>query len=168
MYCDPDNDNNPLATHWTIAMPSPSSKLAPYFSGRADKFENFVEEFEDLAHACKLTESQKSKHSFDISTPSPASLVGYAMDIVWAIGPHFGKILCTALVPLYHDIDPRCGSYALVKDSSRTRMTCEADIIQYCRTFMCYSLPLVHSRHTATSQKEAATAFWYRFHPIDR
>jgi hypothetical protein len=40
------------------AMPSPRSKIAPYFSGRLGTFEDFLEEFETLAYDYKLTEPQ--------------------------------------------------------------------------------------------------------------
>ena len=53
----------------------------------------------------------------------------------------------------------------LVEDRSRSRMTCEADVLQYYRDFVCYSLPLVHSHHLTEESRDSA--FWYGFHPVD-
>ena len=55
---------------------------------------------------------------------------------------------------------------SLVQDSSRTRMTCEADVLQYYRTFMCYSLSPVHSHHLTEEGQDSV--FWHGLHPVDR
>ena len=54
---------------------------------------------------------------------------------------------------------------SLVEDRSRSQMTCEADVLQYCRDFVSYGLPLVHSHHLTEEGRDAS--FWHGFHPVD-
>ena len=141
MYYNPDNDNDPYAPHTgPTAMPSPRSKFAPYFSGRADDFEDFLQEFEDLARACELTEPQQVdalvRYLDRSSREFCSTRNGYHMrdwfsfrqDLIHSFG---------TTVPR-HQIK-RKKPYRLVEDSSRSRMTCKADVLQYYRDFMCYS-----------------------------
>jgi hypothetical protein len=58
MYHDDEEDL--YTPHIRLAaMPSPRSKYAPYFSGRADELEDFLEEFEGRAFNRKLTDPQR-------------------------------------------------------------------------------------------------------------
>ncbi|KAH9161499.1 hypothetical protein EDB89DRAFT_2157606 [Lactarius sanguifluus] len=51
MYYDDDDDDDPYALHIGPAvMPSPHLKFAPYYSGHADSFEDFLEEYEGLVY----------------------------------------------------------------------------------------------------------------------
>ena len=169
-YDTDDNYYHPFAPRTgPAAMPSPRSRRAPYFSGRADiaTFEDFLEEFEDLAHACELTEPQQVDALVRYLDPTSREFCrtrnGYRMgdwvsfrkDLIHAFG--------TVVPP--HRVKMR-KLRALVEDSSRSRMTCEDDVLQYYRDFMCYSLPLVHSHHLTAEDRDAA--FWSGFHPIER
>ncbi|KAH9023624.1 hypothetical protein EDB85DRAFT_2151048 [Lactarius pseudohatsudake] len=53
-----------------------------------------------------------------------------------------------------------------VQDSSRTRMYCEDNVLQYYRQFIRFGLPLVHAGHLSEEERDAA--FLYGFHPLDR
>ena len=57
---DRDNDSDSLAPcPGPAAIPSPRSRFAPYLSRRVDVFEDFLEDFEDHANACKLSDPQR-------------------------------------------------------------------------------------------------------------
>ncbi len=59
MYYDYDDDDDPYAPRTRLAaMPLPCSKLAPYYSGCDNSFEDFLEEFEGQAYDCALTDLQ--------------------------------------------------------------------------------------------------------------
>ena len=54
----------------------------------------------------------------------------------------------------------------LFEDSSRTRMDCQDDVLQYYKHFQYYSIPLVHTGHMM--EEECDATFWYAFHPVSR
>ncbi|KAH9010335.1 hypothetical protein EDB85DRAFT_2161436 [Lactarius pseudohatsudake] len=166
MYYDDDDD--PYAPRiGPAAMPSPRSKFAPYYSGCADSFEDFVEEFEALAYDCALTDPQRVDMIIRYVDPSIRefwkSLNGYRSRD-W---PLFRQSLVTIFgnpIPRHQIMRQKLHSH--VQDSSRRRMDCEDDVSQYYRQFLCYSAPLVHTGHLSEEERDAA--FWYGFHPEDR
>ncbi|KAH9178278.1 hypothetical protein EDB89DRAFT_2064059 [Lactarius sanguifluus] len=167
MYYD-DEDDDPYAPRiGPAAMPSPRSKFAPYYSGHADTFEDFLEEYEGLAYDCALTDLQRVDVIIRYVNPSLRdfwrSLSGHHS--------HDWPQLRQSLINIFGNPTPRhqimrqkLRSY--VQDSSRSRMNCEDDVLQYYRQFLCYSAPLVHAGHLSEEERDAA--FWYGFHPLDR
>jgi hypothetical protein len=165
---DPHNDYDPfMPCTGPAAMPSPRSKFAPYFSGRADMFADFLEEFEDLAYACQLTEPQQVDAVVRYLDPSSREFCrtrnGYRTRDWFSFREDLIHSFGTA-VPQYRVEMRKLRS--LIQDSSRTRMTCEADVLQYYKTFVCYSLPLVYAHRLTEEDRDAA--FWHGFHPLDR
>ncbi|KAH9031601.1 hypothetical protein EDB83DRAFT_2678375 [Lactarius deliciosus] len=167
-YYDDDEDDDPYTPRiGPAAMPSPRSKYAPYYSGHANTFEDFLEEFEGRAYDCALTDPQRVDVIIRYVAPSLRdfwrSLNGYCSRD-W---PLFRQSLITVFgstTPRPQVMRQRLLSY--VQDSSRTRMGREDDVLQYYRQFLCYSLPLVHAGHLTEDDRNAA--FWYGFHPEDR
>ncbi|KAH9052810.1 hypothetical protein EDB87DRAFT_1825954 [Lactarius vividus] len=147
-------------------MPSPHSRFVPYYSGRANTFEDFLEEFESLAYDCALTDPQRVEVIIRYVNPSLRdfwrSLTGYHScdwpQLRQSLINFFGSI-----IPRPQVMRQRLLGY--VQDSSRTRMNSEDDVSQYYRQFLCLGKPLVHSGHL--SEEERNAAFWYRFHPED-
>ncbi|KAH9029397.1 hypothetical protein EDB85DRAFT_1528554, partial [Lactarius pseudohatsudake] len=167
MYYD-DEDDNPYAPHiGPAAMPSPRSKFAPYYTGHANTFEDFLDEFEGRAYDCALTDPQRVDVLIRYVAPSLRdfwkSLNGYRSRD-W---PLFQQSLVTIFgnpIPRHQIMKQKLHSH--VQDSSRRRMDCEDDVSQYYRQFLCYSAPLVHTGHLSEEERDAA--FWYGFHPEDR
>ncbi|KAH9011150.1 hypothetical protein EDB85DRAFT_1146371 [Lactarius pseudohatsudake] len=165
---DDDDDDDPYAPRiGPAAMPSPRSKFAPYYSGHADSFEDFLEEFEALAYDCALTDPQRVDVIIRYVDPSIRefwkSLNGYRSRD-W---PLFRQSLIDVFgnpTPRHQIMRQKLHSH--VQDSSRRRMDCEDDVLQYYRQFLCYSAPLVHAGHLSEEERDAA--FWYGFHPEDR
>ncbi|KAH9009742.1 hypothetical protein EDB84DRAFT_1571028 [Lactarius hengduanensis] len=168
MYYDDDDDDDPYVPRiGPAAMPSPRSKFAPYYSGHADSFEDFLEEFEALAYDCALTDPQRVDVIIRYVDPSMRefwkSLNGYRSRD-W---PLFRQSLVNIFgnpIPRHQIMRQKLHSH--VQDSSRRRMDCEDDVSQYYRQFLCYSAPLVHTGHLSEEERDAA--FWYGFHPEDR
>ncbi|KAH9158549.1 hypothetical protein EDB89DRAFT_2085856 [Lactarius sanguifluus] len=167
-YYDDDEDDNPYAPRiGPAAMPSPRSKFAPYYSGHANTFEDFLEEFEGLASDCELTDPQRVDVLIRYVAPSLRdfwrSLSGYhSRD--W---PLFRQSLVNIFgntTPRHQILRQKLHSY--IQDSSRRRMFCEDDVLRYYRQFICFGLPLVHAGHLSGEERDAA--FWYGFHPDDR
>ncbi|KAH9032125.1 hypothetical protein EDB85DRAFT_2289843 [Lactarius pseudohatsudake] len=167
-YDDDDDDDDPYAPRiGPAAMPSPRSKFAPYYSGCTDSFEDFLEEYEGLAYDCALTDPQRVDVIIRYVAPSLRdfwrSLSGYH-SCDW-------PQLRQSLVNIFGNPTPRHQImrqklHSHVQDSSRRRMDCEDDVLQYYRQFLCYSAPLVHTGHLSEEERDAA--FWYGFHPEDR
>jgi hypothetical protein len=164
-YSDKDNPYAPRTG--PAAMPSPRSKHAPYFSGRRDTFEEFLAEFEDLAHDCRLTNPERVDTIIHYVNPSTRELCKtlhgyYSRD--WTSFRHSLLDAFGRFIPR-HEID-RQKLHDFIKDSSRTRMACEEDVLQYHKAFIHYTVPLIHSRHLTESERDVE--FWYGFHPRDR
>ncbi|KAH9171771.1 hypothetical protein EDB89DRAFT_2229824 [Lactarius sanguifluus] len=167
MYYD-DEDDDPYAPRiGPAAMPSPRSKFAPYYSGHADTFEDFLEEYEGLAYDCALTDLQRVDVIIRYVNPSLRdfwrSLSGHHS--------HDWPQLRQSLINIFGNPTPRHQImkqklHSHVQDSSRKRMDCEDDVLQYYRQFLCYSAPLVHAGNLSKEERDAA--FWYGFHPLDR
>ncbi|KAH9167314.1 hypothetical protein EDB89DRAFT_2125817 [Lactarius sanguifluus] len=167
-YYDDDEDDNPYAPRiGPAAMPSPRSKFAPYYSGHANTFEDFLEEFEGLASDCELMDPQRVDVLICYIAPSLhdfwRSLSGYH-SCDW---PLFRQSLVNIFgntTPRHQILRQKLHSY--IQDSSRRRMFCEDDVLRYYRQFICFGLPLVHAGHLSGEERDAA--FWYGFHPDDR
>ncbi|KAH9010326.1 hypothetical protein EDB85DRAFT_2161497 [Lactarius pseudohatsudake] len=167
MYYDDDDDDPYAPRTGPAAMPSPRSKFAPYYSGCTDSFEDFLEEYEGLAHDCALTDPQRVDVLIRYVAPSLRdfwrSLNGYRS--------HDWPLFRQSLIDVFGNPTPRHQImrqklHSHVQDSSRRRMDCEDDVLQYYRQFLCYSAPLVHAGHLSEEERDAA--FWYGFHPEDR
>ncbi|KAH9170961.1 hypothetical protein EDB89DRAFT_1224214 [Lactarius sanguifluus] len=162
-----DEDDDPYAPRiGPAAMPSPRSRFAPYYSGRANTFEDYLEEFEGRAYDCALTDPQRVDVIIRYVAPSLRdfwrSLNGYRS--------HDWPLFRQSLINVFGSTTPRPQVMRqrllnYVQDSSRTRMDCEDDVLQYYRQFLCYSAPLVHAGHLTEEDRNAA--FWYGFHPED-
>ncbi|KAH9030020.1 hypothetical protein EDB85DRAFT_1477594 [Lactarius pseudohatsudake] len=167
MYYDDDDDDPYAPRTGPAAMPSPRSKFAPYYSGCTDSFEDFLEEYEGLAHDCALTDPQRVDVLIRYVAPSLRdfwrSLNGYRS--------HDWPLFRQSLIDVFGHPTPRHQVmrqklHSHVQDSSRRRMDCEDDVLQYYRQFLCYSAPLVHAGHLSEEERDAA--FRYGFHPEDR
>ncbi|KAH9169769.1 hypothetical protein EDB89DRAFT_1389991 [Lactarius sanguifluus] len=166
-YDDEDDDDDPYAPRiGPAAMPSPRSKFAPYYSGHANTFEDFLEEYEGLAYDCALTDPQRVDVLIRYVAPSLRdfwrSLSGYhSRD--WPLFRQSLVNIFGSTTPRPQVMRQRLLNY--VQDSSRCRMLCEDDVLRYYRQFLCYSAPLVHAGHLSEEERDAA--FWYGFHPDD-
>ena len=166
MYYDDDDD--PYAPHTgPAAMPSPCSKYAPYYSGSIDSLEDFLEEFEGQVYDCALTDLQRVDVVIRYVDPSMRdfwrSLNGFRSRD-WPLFRQSLVNVFSSTTPRPQDMRQKLCSY--VQDSSKTRMDCVDDVLQYYRQFVCYSVPLVHAGHL--SEEERDSAFWYGFYPEDR
>ncbi|KAI9439109.1 hypothetical protein H4582DRAFT_2056950 [Lactarius indigo] len=166
MYHDDDDDSH--APHiGPAAMPSPRSKLAPYFLGYADTFEDFLEEFEGLAYDCELTDPQRVDTLVLYVDPSLHELCRNLDGSRSHNWPQFRQSLINvfgSITPRHQIMRRKLRSY--IQGSSRTRMYCEGDVLQYYWDFLCYGGPLVHTGHMSEEERDAA--FWCGFHPEDR
>ena len=107
------------------AMPLPRSKIVPYFAGRFGTFEDFLEEFEDHAHACKLTDSQQVDapiRYMDLCTHEFCkTLDGFRACREWTLFRHsLVKVAFHGIIPP-HQIKRKKLDH-LVEDRSRSRM----------------------------------------------
>ncbi|KAH9039887.1 hypothetical protein EDB85DRAFT_2141003 [Lactarius pseudohatsudake] len=168
MYYDDDEDDDPYAPRTgPAAMPSPRSKYAPYYSGYANTFEDFLEDFEGRAYDCALTDPQRVDTLVRYVDPTLRELCrtfdGFRSPN-WSL---FRQSLVNVFgnpTPRHQIMRQKLRSY--VQDSSRTRMYCEDDVLQYYRQFIRFGLPLVHAGHLSEEERDAA--FLYGFHPLDR
>ncbi|KAH9010537.1 hypothetical protein EDB84DRAFT_1570395 [Lactarius hengduanensis] len=148
MYYD-DEDDDPYAPRiGPAAMPSPRSRLAPYFSGCADSLEDFLEEYEGLAYDRALTDPQRVDVIIRYVAPSLRdfwrSLNGYRSHD-WPLFRHSLIDIFGNPTPRHQIMKQKLRSY--VQDSSRRRMD-------------------FHAGHLSEEERDAA--FWYGFHPEDR
>jgi hypothetical protein len=164
-YSDKDNQYAPRTG--PAAMPSPRSKHAPYFSGRRDTFEEFLAEFEDLTYDCRLTNPERVDtiiHYVDPSTRELCKTLHGYYSCDWTSFRHSLLNTFGRFIPR-HEIDKQ-KMHNFIKHSSRTRMACEEDVLQYCKAFIYYSDPLMFSLHLTEHKRNVE--FWYGFHPRDR
>ena len=149
------------------AMPSPHPRSAPYFSGRAETFDDFLEEFEAQANNCELTGPQRVDalvHYVDSPFLSMCkSLNGYRSCDWHSFRQSLIHTFGSTLPPHRAKIQKLRN---FVEDSSRTRMGREDEVLQYYSSFQHYSDPLVYSGHL--TRKDRDIEFWYGFHPHDR
>ena len=122
--------------------------------------------FEYHVYACKLTDPQRVEVIIRYIDPSTRkfckTLSGFHSCDWTPFQQSLVKAFRSSIPP--HQIRRKKLDH-LVEDRSRSRMTCEADVLQYYRNFVCYSLPLVHSHHLTEESRNSA--FWYGFHPVD-
>jgi hypothetical protein len=148
-------------------MPSPRSKITPYFSGCRGSFEDFLEEFEARAYDCRLTDPQRVDSLVcyvDLSFCEMCkSLNGYR-SCNWSLFRHSLINTFGTITPHHQTMKQKLCNF--VEDSSRKRMDRKDDILQYYQTFQHYSDPLVHSGYL--TEKDRNIEFWYGFHPHDR
>jgi hypothetical protein len=149
-------------------MPSPCSHHAPYFSGRvSDPIEDFLSEYEELAHSCGLTVRQKVETVTRYTTLDLRdfwkSLDGYlALD--W-------RDLKGELLRLYDDTsalrrhsEQKLRGFA--RKSAESRMKDEEDVVHYYRQFIALSKPLLDSQRLTAGARDKI--FWRGFHKKDR
>ncbi|KAH9013534.1 hypothetical protein EDB85DRAFT_2296239 [Lactarius pseudohatsudake] len=167
MYYDDEDDDPYTPRIGPAAMPSPHSEYAPYYSGRNNMFEDFLEEFEGLAYDCALTDPQRVDAIIRYFDPSIRELCRPFNGFRSRNWP----LLRQSLINIFGSITPhpqvmRQRLLNYVQDSSRARMNCTDDVSQYYRQFLCLGEPLVHSGHL--SKEERDIAFLCGFHPEDR
>jgi hypothetical protein len=165
-YSDRDNPYAPCTG--LAAMPSPRSKSAPYFLGHRDEFEDFLAEFEDLAYKYRLTDPQQVDTLICYINSSFREYCRTLSSYHSCDWTRFRHSLINAFSPiiLHHEIDRLWQKMRdFIKDSSRNRMDCEEDVLQYHKAFTYYSDPLVHARHLTESERDVK--FWYGFHRRD-
>ncbi|KAH9008134.1 hypothetical protein EDB84DRAFT_139588, partial [Lactarius hengduanensis] len=167
MYYDDEDDDPYTPRIGPAAMPSPRSEYAPYYSGRNNMFEDFLEEFEGLAYDCALTDPQRVDAIIRYFDPSIRELCRSFNGFRSRNWP----LLRQSLINIFGSITPRPQVMRqrllnYVQDSSRARMNCADDVPRYYRQFLCLGEPLVHSGHL--SKEERDVAFLCGFHPEDR
>ena len=158
-----------FATVPTI-MPPPRSYDAPYFSGRvSDPIEDFLDEYEELANSCGLTERQKVETVTRYISPSLRDF-WKSLDSYQA---HNWTDLRLTLEEIYDGPSAptrSCHSEQKLRDfarqSSKFCMNGEEDVLQYYRHFLTLGKPLCNSKHLSTN--ECNKLFWLGFHPHDR
>ncbi|KAH8977366.1 hypothetical protein EDB86DRAFT_1205448 [Lactarius hatsudake] len=147
------------------AMPSPSSKCAPYYSGRRDTFEEFLAHFEALADDHVLSDAQRVKAIVCYMAPSVREILRSVDGFCSRDWSHFRQFLVDVFgIP--HHLVARQKLLDFVQNSSRKRMFCEDDVLQYYRQFSNLTAPIFHTRHLSKVERDAA--FWCGFHPKDR
>jgi hypothetical protein len=150
------------------AMPPPRSSRAPYYSGRVgDPIEDFLDEYNELAESCGLTERQKVEA---IIRYIPLTLrdLWKSLD---SFQLHDWADLRTTLEDIYDgtsSLSRHSGQKLMefVRNSSKTRMNDEEDVLQYYRHFLVLSKPLIDSQRLTTGERDRA--FWSGFHNRDR
>jgi hypothetical protein len=148
-------------------MPSARSKHAPSFSGDIDEtIEDFLQEYEELADSCNLTNRQKVETIIRYVDPSQRDLWKSLQGFI----DHDWDDLCRDLCHEYVNPTPQ-GRYSkqklldLTNRSSGARMEDEGDVIRYYRAFNLLSKPLLDAGRITTGERNAA--FLLGFHPED-
>lgn len=149
-------------------MPPHNSHCAPYFSGQVcDPIEDFLDEYEELANCCGLTERQKVERVIRYIPFSFRdlwkSLDGYrAHD--WT---DFRRELEDIYEgPSFFRRNSEQKLLDFVRHSSETRMSGEEDVLHYYRQFLALSKPLLDSKRLTTDKRNKR--FWCGFHSKDR
>ena len=150
------------------ALPPPHSHSAPYFSGELDEdIDEFLQEYEELTDKCQLTEEEKVKKVIRYVAKTHKDF-WRAMD---GYKTNDWEDLCEDLRASYLSatVEGRHSLHKLqdfVRDSARTRMNEEQDVISYHRKFLMLSKHLYDAQEI--TPKERNTLFWRGFHPDDR
>jgi len=131
MHYDYDDDDDPYAPRTRpAAMPSPRSKLALYYSGCGDSFEDFLEEFEGQAYDRALTDPQRVDVVVRYVDPSMhdfwRSLNGFRSRD-WPLFRQSLVNVYSSTTPGPQDMRQKLCRY--VQDSSKTRMDCVDDVL---------------------------------------
>ena len=148
-------------------MPPPRSNRAPYFSGQVgDPIEDFLDEYSELADSCGLAEQQKVEAIIRYIPYSHRvlwkSLDGYVARDWTEFRANLEEIYDGPSVPSRHS-EQRLLDF--VRESSKSRMNDEADVLQYYRDFLALSKPLLDSQRLSIYERDKA--FWLGFHPHD-
>jgi hypothetical protein len=149
-------------------MPTPRSKLAPYFTGDIEEpIGEFLQEYEELADSNGLTSRQKVETVVRYVNPTERDL--------WRSLPGYTRRdwddLCDDLREEYVDPTPQ-GRYSKQKlqdfasRTARTLMADEQAVLKYYRSFNKLSKPLLDSGRITQGERDAT--FWCGFHPEDR
>ncbi|KAH9168986.1 hypothetical protein EDB89DRAFT_1988286 [Lactarius sanguifluus] len=110
------------------AMPSPSSKCAPYYSGRRDTFEEFLAHFEALADDHVLSDAQRVEAIVRYMAPSVRELLRSTEEFCPHDWPHYRQFLVDVF-GTSRDPVARQKLLEFIQDSSRRRMFCEDDVL---------------------------------------
>jgi hypothetical protein len=143
-------------------MPSPHSRIAPYFSGHVGTFDAFLEEFKARAYDCRLTDLQQVNTLVRYVNPSFCemckSLNGY-WSCNWILFQHSLINTFSTITPHHQIMKQKLSNF--VKDSSRMHMDRKEDVLQYYQMFKHYSNPLVCSGHLTETNRDIkfGTAF---------
>jgi len=149
-------------------MPSVRSKLAPHFSGEIEHpIEDFLEEYEELADSCGLSNLQKVETIIRYVDRSQChiwqSLPGY-INRKW---DDFRDDLCEEYItPSAKNQFSRQKLAEFANKYARRRMNDETDIINYQHQFNNHTKVLVKSGRI--TERECNTTFWHGFHPDDQ
>ena len=148
-------------------MPTPRSNRAPYFSGRVgDPIEDFLDEYSELADSCGLSEQQKVE--------AIVRYIPLALRDLWKSWESYQRHDWAALRATLEDIYDGTSSLSrhsgqklmeFVKNSSKTCMSDEEDVLQYYRQFLVLSKPLIDSQRLTAGERDRA--FWSGFHNRD-
>ena len=150
------------------AMPTARSHRAPYFSGRVgDSIEEFLDEYEELASSCGLSERQKVE---TVVRYIPKVLKDFWRSQDGYLARDWTDLRLT-LEGIYDDTSALSHHSEqklmdFVKQSSKHRMNDEEDVLQYYRHFLVLSKPLLDSHRLTYSERDRA--FWSGFHSRDR
>ena len=150
------------------AMPTRHSDLAPYFSGQVDDpIEDFLNAYEDIADSCGLSRQQKVEAVIRYIPYSHRalwkSLNGYVARNWTEFRQNLEEIYDGPSVPSRHS-EQRLLDF--VRESSKSCMNDEADVLQYYQDFLALSKPLLDSQRLSIYKRDKA--FWLEFHPHNR
>ena len=149
-------------------MPSVRSKLAPHFLGEIEHpIEDFLEEYEELADSCGLSNLQKVETIIRYVDHSQRhiwqSLPGY-INRKW---DDFRDDLCKEYVtPSAENQFSRQKLAEFANKYAQRRMNDKTDVINYQRQFNNHAKVLVKSGRI--TERECNTTFWRGFHPDDQ
>jgi hypothetical protein len=149
-------------------MPSVRSKLAPHFNGEIEHpVEDFLQEYEELADKCGLTNMQKVEIVIRYVARTErhvwTTLQGY-IDRNW---DDFCDELCEEYVN--PSTEGKFSKQKLVDFAdkyARKCMSCETNVINYHRKFNNLAKVLVASGRITRGERN--TIFWRGFHPEDK
>jgi hypothetical protein len=154
-------------TSGVAAMPTPQSKLAPYFTGDIkEPISKFLQEYEELADSNGLTSRQKVETVVRYINPTECdlwqSLPGYIC--------HDWDNLCDNLCEEYINptLQGRYSKQKLLDFASCTTQILMADeqaVLKYYQAFNKLSKPLLDSSRITQGKHDAT--FWCSFHPED-
>jgi hypothetical protein len=150
------------------AMPPPRSNRAPHYSGSVDdSIEDFLQEYEEFADNSGLTNNQKVEMVVRYTTPKLRdfwkSLDGFVALSWKTLKKDLRKIYADTSALRRHS-EETLRSFA--RESARSRIRSEADVVRYYREFVRLSKPLLDSQRLTSGEQNKI--FWHGFHKKDR
>ena len=150
------------------AMPAPRSSRAPYFSGSVnDSIEDFLRDYEVLAESCGLTNRQNvetvTRYTKSDLRDFWKSQDGYIASDWRDLKQELLKLYAGASA-LRRYSERKLQGFA--RDSARSCMRSEEDVVKYYRHFIVLCKPLLDSQRLTTGERNKI--FWEGFHKRDR